>query len=263
MTLDLEKAAKPLRKLRKLLKEFGPEPSPEEVHKLRTSTRKLEATLHAVPEDGGKTGRRALKSLKPVRKLAGRVRDMDVLIAKAAPLCKGPDCEGLVMLLEELARKRARSARKLQGLVDNRRRNARKALKAAIEEVDRAANSPIAAADKVPARPQILATQLEHWPKLHKDNLHEFRKGVKELGYMLQVLDGADERKIASFAQVKDSVGEWHDWLELQHAAQEVFGKEDNPILNEIRRQTHTRLREAMTAANSLRKNGFSLGMAA
>lgn len=263
MNLDLKKAAKPLRKLRKLLMEIGPEPTPEEVHQLRISTRKLEATLHAVPGEGGKVGRRALKSLRPVRKLAGRVRDMDVVMAKAAPLCKGPDCEALVRLLGELAHRRARSARRLHDLVGSRRREARKALKAALDEVERVAGSAPADTDRTPARPKILATRLGHWPKLHKNNLHAFRKGVKELGYMMQVLQGADEKQIASFTQVKDAVGEWHDWLALQHAAEEVFGKEDHPILREIRSQTREQLRVAMTAANSLRRNGFSLENAA
>lgn len=263
MNLDLEKAAKPLRKLRKLLKEIGPEPKPDEVHKLRTSTRKLEATLHVIPGEGGKAGIRVLKTLKPVRKLAGRVRDMDVLMAKAAPLCKGPDCEALVQLLEELAQRRARSARKLHDLVEKRRRKWRKALRVALDEVARAADEKQGETESVPAGPQVLAAQLEHWPKLHRDNLHEFRKGVKELGYMMQLLAGANESQAAAFARVKEAVGDWHDWLELQNAATEVFGDENNATLSEIRRQTRERLRAAMTAANSLRKRGFALGKAA
>src|SRR3954469_9537734 len=70
MILDVEKAGKPLRKARKLLKKLNPEPSPDEVHELRTTTRKLEASLHALPKKGGKGGKRALKKLKAVRRVA-------------------------------------------------------------------------------------------------------------------------------------------------------------------------------------------------
>jgi uncharacterized protein YcgL (UPF0745 family) len=188
---------------------------------------------------------------------------MDVLIAKAAPLCKGPDCEALVKLLEELAQKRARGARKLHRLVGSRRREARKRLKAALHEVEHAAASKSLEKNGIPAPPQTLATRLQQWPKLHQANLHDFRKAVKELGYMMQVLDGSDEEKIARFAQVKDAVGEWHDWLELQHAAAEVLGAQDHPILVEIRKRTREQLRHAMTVANGLRRNGFALEAAA
>lgn len=263
MKLDFERAAKPLRKLPKLLKKLGREPEPEEVHKLRTWTRKLEAALHVFPDEGGKTGRHVVKTLKPVRKLAGRVRDMDVLIAKAAPLCNGPDCEALVHLLEELAAKRTRGARKLHDLVDRKQRKWRKDLRAVRAEVEHVANSPQDGVEGLPPAPKLLATQLEHWPKLHGDNLHEFRKGVKELAYMMQVLEESSEEQAEAFARVKDTVGEWHDWLELKNAAEEVFGQEENETLAEIRRQTREKLRAAMTVANSLRRQGFALGKGA
>lgn len=75
--MELEKVEKPIRKLRKAFKRLSDDPRPEDVHALRTQTRRLEAivaTLRIVP---AKKAERLLKSVTPVRKAAGEVRDMD------------------------------------------------------------------------------------------------------------------------------------------------------------------------------------------
>ena len=46
--LDPERVLKPTRKLRKLLKNMPKQPAPEQVHDLRTNTRRFEAILAAV-----------------------------------------------------------------------------------------------------------------------------------------------------------------------------------------------------------------------
>jgi CHAD domain-containing protein len=51
MALDANLLQTPFRKLRKALKRFPKLPSPEEVHRLRTQTRRLEGTLHALMLD--------------------------------------------------------------------------------------------------------------------------------------------------------------------------------------------------------------------
>jgi CHAD domain-containing protein len=44
MALDLNRADKPVRKLRKLLKKMSNPPTPEEVHDFRTNSRRVDAT---------------------------------------------------------------------------------------------------------------------------------------------------------------------------------------------------------------------------
>ena len=55
--------------------------------------------LHALHLDSNKNERGLLKALKPVRKKAGKVRDMDVLTGFASQLHTNRDHECLVRLL--------------------------------------------------------------------------------------------------------------------------------------------------------------------
>jgi hypothetical protein len=57
MALDAERAAKPIRKLRKLLKKMPAVPSADDIHEFRTSSRRIEATIHSLSLDSGQNGR--------------------------------------------------------------------------------------------------------------------------------------------------------------------------------------------------------------
>ena len=79
MAIDADRMHKPVRKLRKLLEKMGSQPAAKDVHDLRTSSRRLEASFQALSLDGGRNGRKVLKKVRKIRKRAGKVRDMDVL----------------------------------------------------------------------------------------------------------------------------------------------------------------------------------------
>lgn len=264
MTVDIDRAAKPMRKLRKLLKNFPTNPRPEQVHSLRTQTRRLEATLHALSGEATKDTRRLLKLLKPVRRSAGTVRDMDVLITKLVSLNSHASEEGMVRLVEHLSSMRMEHVNHLQRVVKRRRNEARGRLRRAARHLERSRSGDSPLVIESPAAPQIVATELDHWPKLHRDNLHEFRKQVKELRYMLQLAPGSDGHLLEAFGQVKDTAGEWHDWLQLENLAHSVLDPaQDGALLRDIRSKMREKLRVALTAANELRRNGFELPLAA
>lgn len=264
MNFDVSRATKIVRKLRKLLKDIDVAPSPDAVHKLRTHCRRLEAMLHGFPSCAGNQADRLLKLIKPVRRAAGQVRDMDVLIAKAAPLCTGPECEPLIRLLEHLAQVRSKSAQRLHKVVRKRGPKLRRKLTHVQNNLEQDGATEIHILPQPPAGPQILAAELEHWPKLHRNNLHEFRIRVKELRYMLQFAGVRNEQRLESFANVKNTAGDWHDWVELQKAAEQIVNGESDPdVLRTIRERTREKLRAAMSAANALRKQGFNLSEAA
>ena len=61
MALDADRAEKPVRKLRKLLKKMPAVPNADDIHDFRTSSRRIEATIHALSLDSGQNGRRFLK----------------------------------------------------------------------------------------------------------------------------------------------------------------------------------------------------------
>lgn len=264
MILDLEKAERSPRKLSKLLKDLSADPDRDTVHQLRTQSRKLEALLHALSPDNAGKSSRILKLLKPLRRTAGRVRDMDVLIAKTSGLSSRVQSEGLVGLIEHMSAIRNTDAQRLHRKVRQRQKELRSLLKTFVHKLE-----GLQAPDRsgVPAdaeSPQILAQKLENWPKLNPANLHEFRKGVKELRYVLLLIPDQDEHRLHSYSKVKDMVGDWHDWLELKTMAESTLDlQHDASLLREIRATLEQKFHAAMQVANSLRKRGIDIARAA
>src|SRR5207253_7934757 len=61
-----------------------------------------------------------------------------------------------------------------------------------------------------------LSSELAITTKLDRKNLHPYRLKVKELRYVLQLANDADEQQfVDKLGEVKDAIGEWHDWEEL------------------------------------------------
>jgi CHAD domain-containing protein len=261
MSIDLERAAKPVRTLRMLLKRVRPNPSPDQVHELRTTTRELEAMLHAISAEFGDEPRRIMKLVKPVRRAAGRVRDMDVLIAKAASLTAHDQTDATTRLLRHMTSMRAEGAKKLYGAMKQHCRKARSRLKGCLRRIERMDNDR---PERVSRAIQILAEQIDRWPRLDQENLHGFRKRVKELRYMLHLVRDEDCQFINAVAKVKDLAGDWHDWRELESVAGSVLSSRDHATtLEAIKEIVRDKLRIALAAANALRKRGFELPTAA
>jgi CHAD domain-containing protein len=101
MPVDADRMQKPVRKVRKLLKNMSTSPGQDEVHDLRTNSRRIEAALHALSLDSGRPERQALKQISKLRKRAGKVRDMDVLTSYASQM---PRLDGEQKMLRGVAR---------------------------------------------------------------------------------------------------------------------------------------------------------------
>ena len=252
MQLQRNRVEKPLRKLSKQLKSFPADPLPEKVHSLRTRTRRLEATIAAVSLDREKKARRLVKRIKPLRKAAGAVRDMDVLIGDVLTVC-GQGGDSAVRLVQHLSAMRVEHARRLHHLVGRERGGIRRQLEKSSKLIRNRINGKTADGGSEAAT-QILITELSHWPKLEEGNLHLFRIRLKELRYMLQLHEQADEKLVDALGEVKDIIGEWHDWLELANIAREVLDpKEDRELLNRIFDSTGQKFQIALEAANRVR----------
>ncbi len=254
----MNEVEKPFEKLRKQLNRFPSNARPEEVHSLRTHTRRLEATVAALALDREKKARRLIKAITPVRKAAGKVRDMDVLIADVLALSQHHGSEALVRLVEYLAKIRVKSARKLRDVVGSRQREARKHLRQAAKLIRKKleSDSEVLSGE---AAPQILMTELSHWPELDAGNLHLFRIRIKELRYMLQLVPQADGKLLEALSVVKEGIGDWHDWVELLKIAKKVLDPQsDGEVLQRIDETGGEKLQRALTAANQLRERYFN-----
>jgi len=263
MNVDVETAVKPLRKLYKELKDFPADPSAEQVHELRTQARRLEAVVHTFSSDSDGEGQRLVKLMKPVRKAAGKVRDVDVFIAKLHQIklhqIEGDSAgAGLVRLTEHIAGRREKHLGRLHRAIARRGKQIRRSMRHYGHWLESAegVTSPAAA--------QTLAEELDNWPRLQAANLHEFRIRAKELRYMLQLLPDVDPQRIEALGEVKDLSGEWHDWLELRELAEEILDPAaDQETLKQIGAVTREKLRAGLAAANRLRSPGRRLPRAA
>jgi CHAD domain-containing protein len=256
--LQPDQVEKPLRKLRRQLNALSSNPRPADVHSLRTQARRLEATVAAVAPGRNKASRRLLKLITPVRKAAGKVRDMDVLIGDVLTLADSHRSEGMVRLVEHLARMRVKHARKLQDVVEQQRAEARKQLKESSKMLKKAVKMDWGDRSGE-AAPQILISELGRWPDLNAANLHMFRIRIKELRYMLQLSNEANQALIGSLEAVKDAIGGWHDWVELLKIARKVLDAEaDSGNLKRLEKIVNERLESALAAANQLRDLYFN-----
>ncbi len=143
MPLQLSRVQKPVRKLRKLLKKMPSMPSPEEIHDFRTSVRRVESTLHVYSLDSGHGSRRTSKVLSRLRKRAGKVRDMDVLLEHASTLnhrlhTDGDEKDYSVRLLEYLGAQRLKRARQFHALTQQSGGKLSKKLKRISDKGDKA-----------------------------------------------------------------------------------------------------------------------------
>ena len=97
-----------------------------------------------------------------------------------------------------------------------------------------------------------LQRELAEPVRLTENNLHPYRIKVKELRDMLRMeKDPADRELIESLGDVKDAIGEWHDWQKLVQIARDNLPHGSKckliPLLQKI---TQQKLNHALAAAN-------------
>jgi len=259
MALDPKKLEKPLVKLRKLLRKTSRVPGQDEVHDIRTNTRRVEAVVEALHLRKKRKGRRVLKAVTPIRKPAGHVRDMDVLTGFCATLSNNGEDPCLVRLLEVLDQRRARRARKLRKTISKQRSKISRRLKACASLIKKHVDKSSAKVRREwPVDAALTAlrvsTELMKWPGLSTDNLHAFRLKVKELRYILQ-LSGQHNALNERSGEVKDQIGEWHDWIELGAIANDVLSNcKDCTLIARIQSIARQRFEIALKSAQSLRE---------
>ena len=264
MALDAKRVQKPVRKLRKLLNRMPSDPAPEDVHDLRTNCRRIEAMLPALSFHSKPQGRRMLKRISKLRKRAGKVRDMDVFTAyvmKLPDLQNEQECS--VQLLEHMGAKRRKYANKLNGVRLRYRSSLRKTLKRTSKLMkrslpeDSSLNLDATSANaRATSNALQLLTRLSAPRKLGRANLHPFRLHVKELRSILQMSgDTRQQNFIDRLDEVKDAIGEWHDWEELGGIANKFLAHHGQcHLLQEIRTIAASKYRHALRQSQSLRK---------
>jgi CHAD domain-containing protein len=266
MGLDTEQVHKPVRKIRKLLKKLPKDPTPEQVHQLRTNSRRLQATIASLSLDLSRRETRLLKDVNALRKKAGKVRDMDVLIG-SVPEVIDSEQECRIALLEQLGDLRRKQTRKLHAEVRNRGRvrsglkRVERHLEAVLCERKQKNCDPVIARSHATASALTMESELARPKQLGKQNLHAYRLKVKELQNVLRLSEHSRRQEfLEALNAVKDSIGEWHDWEELFAIAQEVLDHGSKcELLRTIKASKTRKFETALTKALGMRRRYLGL----
>jgi len=255
-----------LRRFGKSLKRVLRSGSPEDVHQLRTRSRRLEAAVRALRIEDEPSVRHLLKIVTPLRKRAGKVRDMDVLIGLASHLAAAGDGDNdddaLVRLLEGLAERRRKAVRKLQSSAAEEIESVQGLLKRCRPLFHSEGVAFAEQQSKAVSAAFRLSEELESWPRLTRTNLHRYRLKVKALRYTAEIIEGSDAGFIGSLIRVTDAIGEWHDWSELHSIAIGIL--KDSPqsgVLRAIRSTVAEKLRAALVVAGAM-QGQYQTGLA-
>ena len=273
MADELERVRKALRELGKSLQSLNGDSAPKDVHKLRTSSRRVEAIAGVLEAADGKKSRRLVKSIEPVRKAAGGVRDMDVLLADARKLARYCDGESLNHLVAHLETARQQNAGELQHALHHRRKAVLEDLKEYSKFVasvakhaqssSRSGAQASRAQEEIHSSAMNLMRELGDWKPLDAGNLHEFRLKVKQLRYTLQLDAQADASLVEALGDVQRRIGDWHDWHQLEEIARAVLiYDEDRALLDRIGETVKRRFERALAAANALRGKYLNMPLA-
>ena len=254
---ELDRARKTLRELGKSLENLPADPAPQRVHRLRTASRRLEAM--AVLVDPPDESRGLIKTIEPVRKAAGGVRDMDVLMSQARKLRRYGAGASLAHLLDHLKTGRQQHAAELARVLHHRHHAVVKSVKECTKLVSAAMKREKASVvrsryERIHDAAMHTIRELGGWPPFDAGNLHDFRLKVKHLRYTLQLDENADPDLLAALDHVQHRIGDWHDWQQLAEIAHEVLNREqDRLLVNRIDGMAKRRFERALTAANALR----------
>jgi CHAD domain-containing protein len=239
------------------------DPSMKPVHRLRSTTRRVEATLELLDLSTGIKVRGKSKSLRQalreVRRAAGAVRDLDVHRDLLKAYKKNGDTDKLD---HDLVSAREKAAKKL-------RTDLRKGQKIFIEELNdvetmlKPVLDLLSGTELIRLTRKWFATTICHLDPQKDDQLHSIRKAGKAARYIAET--GADDSKAvadlaARFERAQNTLGAWHDCLLLLEEAQTSL-PEHSPTTDQLQekalrlRQQANAVAEHLLATFCARKN--------
>lgn len=244
-------------KLNKIAEKTSTTVSPETVHDLRTTARRVETLLstHAMNEHGP-TGKLA-KQLAKLRRGAGKLRDIDVHIDDLDIIRLEDGSRDKATLREHLTKSRNKRQEKLvRTLHKEVSKGLLKRMKRAAQELaDNPDNSP-----PIGYTAQALTkfAKVAHaYPHLGEKTLHNFRIDCKRIRYLAEIgaVTPDAERVVSLLKTIQDAVGEWHDWLTLLETAKDVLPASGSSVVAAVRTQANSKLNEALRITTEARRD--------
>ena len=213
-------------------------PRTKAVHKVRTTTRRIEAQLSLLPLVGGfppyeDEAARFAKLLKKLRRAAGVVRDLDVQQDLVATESKGlsKDAKGEAgKLLRSLKGRRDAEADGLQELLQDLRRKLPRRVRGLLDALEPAEDLAVPETRLIALVRGWYREQTESFADAGSDDperLHGVRKVAKLARYLAETAPESATRARAlahRFEAIQESGGQWHDWMILSEVAAGELG---------------------------------------
>lgn len=229
------------------LVKLADQPSPENVHRFRTHSRRVETILRELVPHPSRSQAKLLKQLVQLRKKAGKVRDLNVQIAALRNLKMSQSGGRKAQLLRSLSEELSEREERIAQLLDKKTvRQIQKRLSRASAEL------------QLPAPTELLEIALQKLDEVKfgetipsEQTLHHYRIVGKRARYIAELADDTSEarRFIEQLKRMQDLLGEWHDWLQLSLRSERSFGgSEKSPMSAALQNITRAKLRLALNA---------------
>lgn len=239
------------RRVQRALRAAARESSPENVHRLRTSIRRVEVLLAGQFPASHKRVTKLQHELQKIRRRAGKVRDIDVQLNALNSLDLGRPDNGREQLARFLKEKREKRITKLESVLDSKGRSRlRRHLSAVSEDLRTQDNRDKPRKKSAKHLRKMLEKLLRSAfepQTFTQENLHGFRMQCKRARYAAEQFDEkANAKLIERLKQMQDVIGAWHDWLTLGATARKKLTASPSPLLAALRNITQSKLWEAV-----------------
>jgi CHAD domain-containing protein len=231
-------------------------PSQKPVHKLRTSTRRIEATLELLAAVStihiDRESKSLRKALRKLRRAAGVVRDLDVHRDLLKACKKSADT---TRLDHELSVAREKLAAKLTQALEKYQKKINKSLDDLEIALEPALELDLSGKELVHLTRGWFAKNACALDPGHDDQLHSIRKAGKTARYIAET--GAETSKAAAalasrLERTQKTLGSWHDHLLLLDEAQASLSKQSHTTEQIRRKATDLRLKAGSAAKHLL-----------
>jgi len=252
MAIDAKRTRITFQRLDRELRKLAKKTAPENVHKFRTNSRRVEALLSEVVLERHRNDEKLLTLLGRLRKKAGRVRDLDVQI-EALRALKFPQANGhKSQVMDALVDERAKREKKLARAFDrDTTEEIRKRLKRAANKMEIARDT-----DALQLTLRKLGEVGNNNAPLTEKTLHQYRIIGKRARYLAELADGNVEAKrvVEQLKRMQDVIGDWHDWLRLTEKAEGLLGGvRDSALVAMLRNVTQAKFRQSWEAVGEIR----------
>ena len=238
-----------------MLAQCSRKPTRKRVHNLRIVTLRIQAELqHRFRDDGADAestiaANRWIKQAEKLRQVLGDTRETDVWIGKLDGLRTSLTETGTYVprsnreclrQIDRLEDKLQLNRRELEKELAGELEDGRKRMVEISKDVEGIAEPEVAG--KLDDSAEDILRQFRdvaaEFPSLDGENLHEFRKRIKTVRYLAELLavDHPETRQpAASLKKMQSAIGEWHDWQQLARMSRRMHeGRKKHDELSEL-----------------------------